>query len=59
MKFVSKNVDQMQAFVIINKDGMKINELNGKRIYDKDLIRILAIVNVNMKNHVMLEKIRL
>ena len=49
----------MQAFVIINKDGMKINELNGKRIYDKDLIRILAIVNVNMKNHVMLEKIRL
>ena len=25
MKLVNVNVDQMQVFVIINKDGMKIN----------------------------------
>ena len=25
MKLVNANVDQMQVFVIINKDGMKIN----------------------------------
>ena len=25
MKLVSANVDQMQVFVIINKDGVKIN----------------------------------
>ena len=31
MEVVSANVDQMQVFVIINKDGMKINEdVNAK-----------------------------
>ena len=31
MKRASANVDQMQVFVIINKDGMKINaDVNAK-----------------------------
>ena len=31
MKLKSANVDQMQVFVIINKDGMKINaDVNAK-----------------------------
>ena len=31
MEVVSANVDQMQVFVIINKDGMKINaDVNAK-----------------------------
>ena len=31
MKLVSVNVDQMHVFIIINKDGMKINaDVNAK-----------------------------
>ena len=31
MKLVNRNVDQMQVFVTINKDGMKINaDVNAK-----------------------------
>ena len=51
----------MQVFVIINKDGMKINaDVNAKNWLTKeyvikDLIGILAIVNVI--NRVMLENI--
>ena len=53
----------MQVFVIINKDGMKINSnVNAKSWLTKeyvitDLIGILAIVNMNVINHVMLENI--
>ena len=40
MKIVSANVDQMQVFVIINKDGMKINaDVNVKNwLCDKEFI---------------------
>ena len=60
MKLVSANVNLMQVFVIIN---MKINaDVNAKSCLTKecgikDLIGILAIVNVNEINHVMLENI--
>ena len=53
----------MQVFVIINKDGMKINSYvnakNGltKEYMIRDLFGILAIVNVNMMNDVILENI--
>ena len=31
MKHIRANIDQMQVFVIINKDGMKINaDVNAK-----------------------------
>ena len=56
----SANVDYMQVLVIINKDGMKINaDVNGKswlkkEYVIKDLIGILAVVNVNVINDVML-----
>ena len=61
IKCVSVSVNQMQVFVIINKNGMKINaDVNAKnwlrKVYViKDLFGILAIVNVI--NHVMLENI--
>ena len=48
----------MQVFVIINKDGMKINEdvnvrnLLIKKGVIKDLFGILVIVIVNVINHV-------
>ena len=48
-------------FVIIKNDGMKINaDVNAKNTKEyviKDLIGILAIFNVNVINHVMLENI--
>ena len=50
----------MQVFVIISKDGMKINaNLNAKncliKVYAiKDLFEILVIANVNAINHVIL-----
>ena len=59
----SANVDYMQVFVIINKDGMKINaDVNGKSWLKKEyvikhLIGILAVVNVNVINDVMLGNI--
>ena len=65
MKPVSVNIDQMQVFVMINKDGMKINvdenaanQLTKKYVI-KDLFGILAIVNVNVINHVMMENIQI
>ena len=65
MKLVNENVAQMQAFVIINKDGMKINAYvnakNGltKEYMIRDLFGILAIVNVNVINDVILENIQI
>ena len=59
----SANVDYMQVFVIISKDGMKINaDVNGKSWLKKEyvikhLIGILAVVNVNVINDVMLGNI--
>ena len=53
----------MQVFVIINKDGMKIyadvnlNSWLTKEHVTKDLIGILAVVNVSVVNHVILENI--
>ena len=58
MKLVNANVDQMQAFVIINNVGIKINvDVNvknslTKEIAIKDLFGILVIVIVNRINHV-------
>ena len=65
MKLVNENVAQMQAFVMINKDGMKINAYvnakNGltKEYMIRDLFGILAIVNVNVINDVILENIQI
>ena len=65
MKLVNENVAQMQVFVIINKDGMKINSYvnakNGltKEYMIRDLFGILAIVNVNVINDVILENIQI
>ena len=53
----------MQVFVIINKDGMKINaDVNVKNwlitvVVIKDLFGILVIVSVNAMNHIKLENI--
>ena len=53
----------MQVFVIVNKDETKINaDVNAKNWLTKeyvikDLTEILAIVNVNEINRVMLENI--
>ena len=53
----------MQVFVIINNVGMKINAVVNvknwlvKAAVIKDLFGILVIVNENVTNHVMLEKI--
>ena len=58
MKLVNANVDQIQAFVIINNVGIKINvDVNvknslTKEIAIKDLFGILVIVIVNRINHV-------
>ena len=55
----------MQVFVIINKHGMKINaDVNAKNWLTKeyvikDLIAVLAIMNVNMINRLMLENIQI
>ena len=60
MKLVSANVDYMQVFVTLNKDGMKINaDLNEKNWLTKEyLIKSLSeIVNVNVINYVMSENI--
>ena len=65
IKLKSANVDQMQVFVIINRNGMKVNaNLNvrnslTKEYVIKDLIGIIEIVNVNMINHVILENIQI
>ena len=63
MKRVSVNVDQMQAFVIINNDGMMINAGINAKIYlmkvlvIEDIFGILVTVNMNMTNSVMLVSI--
>ena len=60
MKHVSVYLDQMQLFVIINKDGIRINaDVNVKNLLIKvfvikDMPGILVIVNVNVINHVLL-----
>ena len=65
IKLVNVNVDQMQVFVIISNVGMMINaDVNVKNRLTqgyviKDLFGILAIVNVNVINHVMLENIQI
>ena len=63
MKHVSVNVDQIQAFVIINNIGMMINvgvnatnELINVHVI-KDLFGILVIASVNVINDVMLVSI--
>ena len=63
MKLVSANVGEMQVFVIINKDEMKINvDVNAKNCLAKeyvikDLLVILAAVNVDVINHAMMDNI--
>ena len=60
MKHVSVYLDQMQLFVIINKDGIRINaDVNVKNLLIKvfvikDMPGILVNVNVNVINHVLL-----
>ena len=55
----------MQVFVIINKDGMRINtDVKAKNSLTKeygikDLIGFTAIVNVNVINNTMLENIQI
>ena len=64
MKHINVNVDQMQAFVIINKSGIVINTgVNAKNQWIKvdaikDLFGILVIVSVNVINHVILASIQ-
>ena len=64
IKRVNVNVDQMQVFVIVNNIGTMINvDVNAKnsltKVYViKDLFEILAIVTVNLINHVMLVSIQ-
>ena len=64
MKHINVNVDQMQAFVIINKSGIIINTgVNAKNQWIKvdaikDLFGILVIVSVNVINHVILASIQ-
>ena len=64
MKHESVNVDLMQAFVIINNDGRKINaDVNAKNqqikeCVIKDLFGILVIVSVNVIKRVMLVSIQ-
>ena len=65
MKLVSANVGEMQVFVIINKDEMKINvDVNAKNCLTKeyvikDLIVILAVANVDVINHAMMDNIQI
>ena len=53
----------MDVFVIINKDGIKINaNVNVKNwlikeYVIKDLFRIAVVVKVNVINHMMLDNI--
>ena len=50
-------------YVIINKDGIiinanvNLNNLSIKEYMIKDLFGVLAVVNMNVINHVMLENI--
>ena len=54
MKLIKVNVNYMQVFVIINKDGIMINaDVNAKNYLTtecviKNLFGILAFVNVNV-----------
>ena len=63
MNHVNVYADKMQLFVIINKDGMKINvavnvkNLLIKEYAIKDLFGILVIVNVNAIKIVILANI--
>ena len=65
IKLGNVNVDQMQVFVTVNNTRMMINadenvkNLLTKEYVIKDLFEILAIVNVNVINHVMLENIQI
>ena len=64
MKRVSVNVDSMQAFIITNKVGMKINAGVNAKNYQikvcviKDLFGIPVIVNVNVITHMILASIQ-
>ena len=64
MKHVNGNVDQMQVFVTISKDEMKINaSVNANNLLTKvhaikDLFGTQVIVSVNAINHVKLENIQ-
>ena len=63
MKHVNGNVDQMQVFVTISKDEMKINAgVNTNNLFTKvhaikDLFGTQVNVSVNVINHVKLESI--
>ena len=63
MSLVHVNINYMQVFVIINNVGIMINaDVNVKNWLTKvDVLMIvfgiLAYVNVNVINHVMLENI--
>ena len=63
MKHVNGNVDQMQVFVTISKDEMKINAgVNTNNLFTKvhaikDLFGTQVNVSVNLINHVKLESI--
>ena len=49
MKLVSANVDQMQVFRIINKDGMKVNaDVNAKNQLTKEYV--IKKLNLNPSN---------
>ena len=64
MKRVNENVDQMQAFVTIRKDGIMVNPgVNVKnyliKMYArKHLFGILVSVSVKAINHLILENIQ-
>ena len=64
MKHVNGNVDQMQVFVTISKDEMKINSgVNANNLQTKvhaikDLFGTQVNVSVNVINHVKLESIQ-
>ena len=59
IKLLNENVDYIEVFVILNKDGAKKNvDVNIKNWLIKvdmmkDLFRILVTVNVNVINHVI------
>ena len=65
MKLVSAYVDQIKLFVIVNKDGMKINvDVNAKnkliKVYViKDMFGIQVIMSVNVINHEILLNIQI
>ena len=65
MKLVSAYVGQIKLFVIVNKDGIKINvDVNAKnhliKVYAiKDMFGIQVIASVNVINLVILVNIQI